>query len=288
MAIDRNKPQPLTINGNPHFTLSDYEPGDVTVTRPRLTDSDFAFELQRMLFPHGMEEKDLSDEWVSANTPFKTVDEFKKGVKANMENSAAMAVEREKNDLILANMAKKLEQSVPQEMIDQMKRNITLGLEQDAQRLGMDTASLKAATGLTDAQIEEMALQNAKSKAALLAYVDEKKIKVEESDLASIFGNKEATDTLIAEAKKHNELSNLLRDAAATKAHQELANEARITYEIETLEAANTRAKEYEKILHEMHEQLVSQKAAEAAEAAAEQQATENAQKATKNEEDAN
>ena len=61
-----NKPEPLFIEGHYHFTLSSYDPVQITITVPHISEREVEAELNGALRSRGHAGEDApSDEWVA-------------------------------------------------------------------------------------------------------------------------------------------------------------------------------------------------------------------------------
>lgn len=263
MAIDMNKPEPMEIGGHYHFTLSDYSAPEVTLVRPRVTDADVDFELSRQMLGMGQKPDQLSENWVKKHTQFGSIEALKQDLSTHLEQAQAHAVEEQKDAQVVATMASRLEQKIPAAMV-QAIRDLTLQqLAADAGHLGMSVEEFRQAMGVSDAALEQIAENGAEAKAAMEAYAAEKKIEMDEKGLTEMVGEENAKH-MVEEAKKQGTLDDLLRDAGATKARHELVSEAKVTYELETQEAADKRAAQYADILKDMEAAIAAQQAAAA------------------------
>ena len=108
---------------------------------------------------------ELTDEWVSANTDYKTVDEYKKSVREELEKQADMAAD---NQLYAEAWAEVIDASeikkYPEEDVKKAEENYKALNEQTARESGMELSDLLEAWGLTEDEFNEECKSYAESK----------------------------------------------------------------------------------------------------------------------------
>lgn len=261
MAIETNKPLPLEVNGSYHYTLSSTDPVEIEITTPRTTDEDLNFALERFAFEHGKEASELTDDWVAGNLGLATVDALKDTLRKELEHANENQAEAQKLVLTADALASRLEQKIPPEVIAQFKDIVRHNLELDAQRTGLSLPEFMNAMGLQEAALDELARVSAEREAAFGAYADAKKIEVEELELANLMGiDQKQAQHVIEQAREKSDLDKLLQDARPKKAANIVSAQAKITYNVESPEAAQERATHYGELIEVMHKGLKDRK----------------------------
>ena len=108
---------------------------------------------------------ELTDEWVAANTDYTTVDEYRAGVKEQLEETAVQTADYDLSNNawseVLANSEVK---EYPKEDVDQAKESYKKLNEEYVQEAGMEMADFLEAQGMSEEDYEEDCQQYAESK----------------------------------------------------------------------------------------------------------------------------
>nr|WP_294660928.1 FKBP-type peptidyl-prolyl cis-trans isomerase [uncultured Blautia sp.] len=108
---------------------------------------------------------ELTDDWVAANTDYKTVDEYKKSVRENLEKQANMTAD---NELYATAWAEVIDSSeikkYPEEDVKTAEESYRALNEQTAKDNGMELSDLLEAWNLTEEEFDEECRNYAESK----------------------------------------------------------------------------------------------------------------------------
>lgn len=245
MAIE--KPAPLEIGGKYMYTLTSYDPVEVTIKVPRATKEEAHIEALHLAQEKGFEGDELSDAWVKDNIEdCDSVATLEEELMAEIQQLNQNYVERAKPSLCASKLAERLCQSVPEHVVTETANIMRQQFEMSLQAQGQSLDAFMSQVGLDEthlmALIAKDAKENAEQQAALDAYASEKKLKVDDTELPMLLGlsPKDAND-LIKQAKEHNQIESLRQGALRNKALSIVASESTCTYEHETEEEAQKR-----------------------------------------------
>ncbi len=246
-----NKPEPLFIDGHYHYTLSSYDPVEVTLTIPHLTDEEVGYGITGILAERGWTESTLpTDAWVAENVEgLNTYAELKQAVRQELEEINDRYVESTKSGLCAEELAKRVEQSIPAAVIAQAHDTVRQTFEIQAMQNGMELPQLLAASGMSEHDFEHYvdseAVALAHENAALDAIVDEYAIYVDETELPAILGmSPKDAKTIIDETRKRGEYESMMAFAKRRRALESVIRDATYTEVHETAEQAARRVAE--------------------------------------------
>ena len=246
-----NKPEPLFIDGHYHYTLSSYEPVEVTLTIPHLTDEEVGYGIAGIVAERGWNDDDLpTDAWIAENVEgVNTLAELQQAVREELEQINARYVESTKAGLCAEELARRVEQRIPTESIERARDTVRQGFEMQAMQNGVDLAQLLAASGMSEHDFEhavsEEAQALAEQDAALDAIVDEYAIYVDETELPGILGmSPKDAKALIEEPRKHGDYEDMMAFARRRRALESVIRDASFAEEHETAEQAARRVAE--------------------------------------------
>lgn len=135
-----------TVFTRPELELSSYEPVEVTIKRPAVTDADVDDQLLGIAQQATAMQTDpvsgaqtpvtpaITDAWVAENFPIasiNTVRELRAQIKQMLEAMNAQELEREKVNAAVAKLSERLVGDVPAEIIETMKKDMIAGIEED-------------------------------------------------------------------------------------------------------------------------------------------------------------
>lgn len=245
------KPEPLFIDGRYRYTLSSYEPAEVTVTIPYVSDDDVSLGVAGVLRECGWQGAgEPDDAWVGANVQgASSPDDLRATVRAELARMNESYAEASKASECAGELAGRLEQSVPAAVVARLRESILQGLEAQTQQAGLSLSDALAGMGVEagslDAMLDEQARDEAEREAALDAYAQHKGLAVDETELPSLLGlSPKDARALIADARAHGQLDDVLAHALRVKASGMVVAECRCTYAHETPEHAAARADE--------------------------------------------
>ena len=246
-----NKPEPLFIEGHYHFTLSSYDPVQITITVPHVSEREVEAELNGALRSRGHAGEDApSDEWVAEHFEgIESLSALRGAIRAEQEHMNQAYSEFSKASLCATELAKRLEQSVPAQLVQTASDSLIQGYQQYTQQQGLPLEAVLSGMGMSPEEFQAMlanqAIELATQEAALDAFADEYAIVAGESELPGVL---EVSPTMakqiIEDARAHNALDDLLRVAVRTKVRNILAAEAEVTYEHESAEDAEKRVEQ--------------------------------------------
>lgn len=246
-----NKPEPLFIDGHYHYTLSSYEPVEVTLTIPHLTDEEVGCGIAGIVAERGWNDDDLpTDAWIAENVEgINTLAELQQAVREELEQINARYVESTKAGLCAEELARRVEQRIPAESIEHARDTVRQGFEMQAMQNGVDLAQLLAASGMSEHDFEhavsEEAQALAEQDAALDAIVDEYAIYVDETELPGILGmSPKDAKALIEETRRHGDYEDMMAFARRRRALESVIRDASFAEEHETAEQAARRVAE--------------------------------------------
>ncbi len=245
------KPEPLFIDGRYVFTLSSYEPVQITVKVPYVTGQEVAMGLSGVLMSHGYTSAEApSDAWVAENFEgIKTLDELTAAVREEQERMNQHYADASKSTLCAAAISERLEQSIPAELVERARESLKQGYEDQVAQSGFELSAVIASMGMSEADFNAMldaqAATIAAEDAALDAVAAEYALYAEETELPGILGLSPAeAKAIVDDARESGAFDGLMRHAVRCKAANILLDEAEVTYEHEDKEAAERRVAE--------------------------------------------
>ena len=228
-----NKPEPLFIEGHYHFTLSSYDPVQITITVPHVSEREVEAELNGALRSRGHAGEDApSDEWVAEHFEgIESLSALRDAIRVEQEHMNQAYSEFSKASLCATELAKRLEQSVPAQLVQTASDSLIQGYQQYTQQQGLPLEAVLSGMGMSPEEFQAMlanqAIELATQEAALDAFADEYAIVADESELPGVL---EVSPTMakqiIEDARAHNALDDLMRVAVRTKVRNILAAEA--------------------------------------------------------------
>lgn len=246
-----NKPEPLFIEGHYHFTLSSYDPVQITITVPHVSEREVEAELNGALRSRGHAGEDApSDEWVAEHFEgIESLSALRDAIRTEQEHMNQAYSEFSKASLCATELAKRLEQSVPAQLVQTASDSLIQGYQQYTQQQGLPLEAVLSGMGMSpedfQAMLANQAIELASQEAALDAFADEYAIVADESELPGVLEVSPAmAKQIIEDARAHNALDDLLRVAVRTKVRNILAAEAEVTYEHESAEDAEKRVEQ--------------------------------------------
>lgn len=269
--MDIIKPEPLRLGSRYYYTLSSYDPVSIEVRVPRVTDADVDMALGQIAAEHEAarngatspsEVPELTDEWVAREFPdLKTVSTLRAAVAHQLEQINSHAAEESKAGLCAAELAKRLGQSVPEAEVDKLRTAIQQQMASDLAHEGMTVSDFIARAGFgqmsINTMIDEQAKAAAEQDAAIDAFAQERKLKIEDGELPQYLGvSFDQASKIISEARSSGQLEGLRAAALRMKALRIVVAECSCTYVQETPEEAAQRSEQYRKIMENAVEKL--------------------------------
>ena len=220
------KPEPLVIDGRPHYTLTSYDPVTVEVNVHDLTEEDveqaMAFSIAQK---GGGPERMNDDAWICYK--FEGVHgaaELRNTIRNELETANQEMVENQLAAACASELAKRLEQQVIADQIAHFRRDIEQTFEATLAEQGVTLDLVLAQTGASraevDAMFDEQARQTAAQEAAVSAWARKMGITVSDDELEQMMGGPAPAD------QKES-----LRDMAInSKAMRRIMDECSVTY----------------------------------------------------------
>lgn len=151
-------------------------------------------------------EAELNDEFIAANTGSATVDEYRKAVREDLEETARLSAENQKMSDVLMKVVEDSEVTVPEESVETVYQEQRAYYEQQVQMFGMDLETWVSYYGIDmetfESDLRTEAAEACKSNAVIMAVAEAENITVEDGDreqLAADYGYPDV-DTMIEDA----------------------------------------------------------------------------------------
>lgn len=247
MTIDFEKPQPLMVDGRPHFTLSSYAPVSITLSVPALIDEFVESTIDSILagLDAGREKLEDSD-WVHETLQCDSAEQFRQIVRGHLKELNDQVRDENRKQLAVEELSLRLQQSVPESYLERARLFVQENLERQLAYEGRTIGEFARDNGLStmdlDAWLNNEARAAAEQQAALGAYAREKKLTVDDSELGDLLGlPEEGMEEYIELAKEDGTYDVTIDAALAEKAARAVADEAKCTYHYETEEEARRR-----------------------------------------------
>ena len=260
------KPLPLMVGNKPYYSLTSYDPLEITVEVPHLTDEDVAMALQMTIAQLGGTMTSLDDPaWVAERfdgltTRAQVEEVIRRQVIAMNEQMA----EEQKLSRCVEALSARLGQSIPPQFLEEARQAVKAHFTESLQAEGMTPADFMARTGTTQLQLEAMfdrqARQMAEGDAALSAFAHQRKLKVDDHELAHLLGlPPEHADEIIAQVRAAGQFDEMREAALRAKAAQIAVAECSCTYEHESPEKARMRVAQYRQMQQMLGDDLPGQ-----------------------------
>lgn len=248
MAIQ--KPAPLMVGNKAYYTLTSYDPVEVEVIVPFITDEEVELALGSLLEDEGGTVENLSDpDWITKHFEgLRSTDELHRVLRARLREMNAQFAEDQKRDKCMVALAERLGQSVPSEHVAAVRAGIYANFKQRAAANGMTMDEFIAKGGIPTSEFEAMldaqAVQTSEIDAALDAYAHEKKLSVEEREFGPLLGMKpDDVKDLIKQARAAGRYEDIREAALRAKAGEAVVAECSCTYHHESEAEAAERLK---------------------------------------------
>lgn len=255
------KPLPLMVGNKAYYSLTSYDPVEITVDVPYTTDEDIQYGLQMTVADLGGTMANLDDpSWVAEHFDGMTSkQQVMDAMRQQMTAMAAQVAEQQKLGKCVEVLASRLGQSIPPQHIDEAREALRMRFTQQLQAEGLTPDQFLKRSGTTSAQLEAMfnrqAHQMAEGDAALSAYAHEKKLKVSEEEYGRLLGiPAEELQTVMDQARAAGQMDELREAALRSKAAQIVVAECSCTYNHESPEQARIRMAQYRQ-MEEMYRQ---------------------------------
>lgn len=246
------KPLPLMVGDKAYYSLTSYDPVEITVDVPYTSDDDIELGLDMTLADMGGTRDNLADPaWVAEHFEgLESADQVREAMRQQVAVMNAQAAEEQKLGKCVEALAARLGQSIPPQHLEQAREAIRARFVQQIQADGMTPDQFMARTGTRPDQLEAMferqAQQMCEGDAALSAYAHEKKLKVDEMEFGRLLGMSPAdAQSIIEQARAAGQYDELREAALRSKAAQIVVAECSCTYNHETPAQARARVAQY-------------------------------------------
>lgn len=242
------KPQPLMVDGKPHYTLTSYDPVEIEVYVPSATDDDVEMMLDTLLRSAGAGREVLSDaNWLKQHFGTDDLGDIREAVRTQVIDGSYESVDRQRQTLCAEALAERLGQSVPPAQLAEVRRSIETSLRAQIQASGMRLDDFLAQMGTTqvglDSTLDEQARSVAEQDAALGAFAQARKLTVEEGDYPRLLHMPASQCQALVEQAKAIGQEEQIRDSALHNHALEVVVAECVThYHYETPEEARERA----------------------------------------------
>ncbi len=259
------KPQPLMVDGKPYYTLSSYEPVEVEVTVPFVTDGDVTYAVAMAVAQAGGKAENATDDaWLQENLGVASEAELRAAVRQELEDYNAQMAEQSKADKILQELAGRVVQAIPPATLQETRGYIEQDLSQRLAQSGMTLNDFAMQSGMTMAQLDEMldaeAEGSAAAQAALDAWASKKQISVSVADLPQALGiSQEELQQVLPQLRQAGMLDEVLDGARRNKAAEDAVAASAATYHHETEDEARARIAEMQRLQAEAQAEAARQ-----------------------------
>lgn len=254
MSIEIQKPAPLQLGDRYFFTLTSYEPVSIEIDVPYITDVDVDYALATVAQHSGKKLSELDDAWAKENFEgAESLAQVRESLHDQLVGMNDSISEDAKPSKCATELAKRLVQAVPAEMVSEVRQSVEQSFAMELAQQGLTLDTFLARSGANESQLSQMFDQEAQAAAeqdaALDAYAQEKKLKVDDTEIPALIGaSPEEAAKVIAEAKAHGQMELLRTMALRSKASRVVVAECSCSYHHETADEAAKRVEEYSKI----------------------------------------
>lgn len=249
------KPLPLMVGNKAYYSLTSYDPVEITVDVPYTSEDDVQYGLELMLADMGGTMKDLDDpNWVSTHfNGLTTRQQVVEAVRQEIQLSGIQMAEQQKVSKCVEALAARLAQSVPPQHVEEARNALRMHFTQQLQAEGLTPDQFMARGGVTPAQLDNMfasqALQMTEGDAALSAYAHEKKLKVSEEEYGRLLGiPAEELQETINQVRANGQMDEMREAALRAKAVQIVVAECSCSYNHESPEHARARMAQFRQV----------------------------------------
>ena len=250
MSIE--KPLPLMVGDKAYYSLTSYDPVEITVEVPYVSEEDLDFGIEMTVRDLGGTAQSLDDPaWISEHFEgLSTREQVRNAMRQEMSAMNEQVTEQQKLGKCVEALSARLAQSVPPQHLEQARQAVQMRFTQELQAEGMTPQQFMRQTNTTPSQLEAMfdrqARQMAEGDAALSAYAHEKKLKVDEHEFGRLLGlSPEDAEQVVEQARSVGQMGELREAALRAKAAQIVVAECSCTYDHETPEHARARMAQY-------------------------------------------
>lgn len=255
------KPAPLMIDGKAYYTLTSYDPAEITINMPLVTDDDVELALEALLSEGGYELSDLDDpQFISQNFEgCSTKDELLAAFRRHMQEANQQAAEEEKPTLVAEDLAQRLAQSIPEDQIARVRLGLEAQLRDQIEQQGLTWSQFLRQSGgelAVEHMINEQASRVAEQDAALAAYAQHEHLTVERNEIPHLLGVPlEHAQEFLDQIEASGHTDDFREGALRAKAASVAVAKSSYSYRYETPEEAADRIKRYRELRSQLSQE---------------------------------
>lgn len=248
------KPFPSHIGDLYLFSLSSYDPVQIEVVVPRVTEVDIDYAIEATLDSMGLGNERLTDALVAEKLEnVNTIAELREVARKQVGEANMQLVEGSKADRCATELAKRLNEAVPPELVEQVRGVMRQAFEHDLAAEGLTMDEFIEQMGATQKMMDDLFASQAEEaiqeEAALDAYAREKKIGIRDDELAEALElSPKEFDQICLQAQKAGAMDSLRIDALRAKVANILAGECSCIYKNESEEDAQSRMEQFRRL----------------------------------------
>lgn len=248
------KPFPSHIGDLYLFSLSSYDPVQIEVVVPRVTEVDIDYAIEATLDSMGLGNERLTDALVAEKLEnVNTIAELREVARKQVGEANMQLVEGSKADRCATELAKRLNEAVPPELVEQVRGVMRQAFEHDLAAEGLTMDEFIEQMGATQEMMDDLFASQAEEaiqeEAALDAYAREKKIGIRDDELAEVLElSPKEFDQICLQAQKAGAMDSLRIDALRAKVANILAGECSCIYKNESEEDAQSRMEQFRRL----------------------------------------
>lgn len=248
------KPFPSHIGDLYLFSLSSYDPVQIEVVVPRVTEVDIDYAIEATLDSMGLGNERLTDALVAEKLEnVNTIAELREVARKQVGEANMQLIEGSKADRCATELAKRLNEAVPPELVEQVRGVMRQAFEHDLAAEGLTMDEFIEQMGATQEMMDDLFASQAEEaiqeEAALDAYAREKKIGIRDDELAEALElSPKEFDQICLQAQKAGAMDSLRIDALRAKVANILAGECSCIYKNESEEDAQSRMEQFRRL----------------------------------------
>ncbi len=249
-----SKPFPSHIGDLYLFSLSSYDPVQIEVVVPRVTEVDIDYAIEATLDSMGLGNERLTDALVAEKLEnVNTIAELREVARKQVGEANMQLVEGSKADRCATELAKRLNEAVPPELVEQVRGVMRQAFEHDLAAEGLTMDEFIEQMGATQEMMDDLFASQAEEaiqeEAALDAYAREKKIGIRDDELAEALElSPKEFDQICLQAQEAGAMDSLRIDALRAKVANILAGECSCIYKNESEEDAQSRMEQFRRL----------------------------------------
>ena len=249
-----SKPFPSHIGDLYLFSLSSYDPVQIEVVVPRVTEVDIDYAIEATLDSMGLGNERLTDALVAEKLEnVNTIAELREVARKQVGEANMQLVEGSKADRCATELAKRLNEAVPPELVEQVRGVMRQAFEHDLAAEGLTMDEFIEQMGATQEMMDDLFASQAEEaiqeEAALGAYAREKKIGIRDDELAEALElSPKEFDQICLQAQEAGAMDSLRIDALRAKVANILAGECSCIYKNESEEDAQSRMEQFRRL----------------------------------------